>query len=94
MNELNNELETLRMQLAACGVAALCNTKSSSIDRIGRDNLYWSASYQDVCNAVDREIALREKCLAYESALQKIVDSQEPWEEQRTVALEALNNDE
>lgn len=57
-----DELETLRLQLAACGVAAMCNTRESAKEqRITKDNPYWSASYQDVCNAVDREMALREK---------------------------------
>lgn len=55
------EIEKLRLQLAGCGVAAMCNTKESAEkQRIAKDNPYWSASYGDVCNAVDREIGLRE----------------------------------
>jgi len=57
---LREELETERMKLVACGVAAMSNTESTRAQRIGRDNPYWSASYGDVCAAVDREIALRE----------------------------------
>lgn len=55
---LDNEL--LRLQLAACGVAAMCNTEET-IDkqRIGEDSPYWSDSYRNVCNAVDREMELQ-----------------------------------
>lgn len=54
------ECENLRMKLAGCGVAALANTEESIKNhRIDSTNPYWCASYQDVCNAVDREMALR-----------------------------------
>jgi hypothetical protein len=56
-----NQLETERMRLAGCGVAANMNTADSIKDRITRDNPYWSASYGDVCSLVDREIALRDE---------------------------------
>lgn len=60
LRKAGEELETLQMQLAGCGVAAMCNTeKSIAEQRIGKDNPYWSASYGDVCRAVDREIELR-----------------------------------
>jgi len=58
--ELRKELETERMRLAACGVASMSNTtESAKAQRITRDNPYWSASYGDICNMVDREIKLR-----------------------------------
>ena len=57
--ELKSELETERVRLAACGVAAMANTESTVAKRITPDNPYWSASYKDVCNAVDREMKLR-----------------------------------
>ena len=60
------EVDVLRMQLAGCGVAAMCNTEQSIKEqRISPDNPYWSASYGDVCRAVDREMIYRE-------ALQKL----------------------
>lgn len=60
--EQNAELEKLRMQLAACGVAAMCNTRESvAKQRIDADNPYWCASYSDVCQAVDREMQLRDR---------------------------------
>ena len=65
-------LETLRLQLAACGVAALSNTEKSSSERISDDNPYWTASYKDVCNAVDREMKLRTELLAAREAISKI----------------------
>lgn len=49
------------MRLAACGVAAMQNTPSSIAGRITQDNPYWSASYHDVCAAVNREILLAER---------------------------------
>ncbi len=51
----------LQVQLAGCGVAADQNTEESIKNRITPDNEYYSASYQSVCNAVDREIALRKR---------------------------------
>lgn len=59
LDRLCAELETERTRLAACGVAAMANTPSTVAQRITRDNPYWSASYGDVCAAVDREMALR-----------------------------------
>lgn len=53
------ELEKLRMQLAACGVAALQNTEATLLDRLPKENPYWSDSYQNVCNAVDTQMLLR-----------------------------------
>lgn len=58
--EAEKELERERMRLAGCGVAAMCNTpETAARQRIDQDNPYWSASYGDVCRAVDREMALR-----------------------------------
>lgn len=58
---LRQENERLRVQLAGCGVAAMQNTADSRKDRIEKGAYGWSASYADVCSAVDREIALREE---------------------------------
>jgi hypothetical protein len=63
------DIETLRMQLAGCGVAALMNTRESAKNRIDRANPYWSASYEGVCRAVDREIDLRENLAVAVEAL-------------------------
>jgi Protein of unknown function (DUF551) len=59
--ELADELETERMRLVACGVVAMQNTETSKAERIGKDHKYWSASYGDVCRAIDAEIALQTK---------------------------------
>ena len=59
IDTLKGELETERIRLAACGVAALANTFETVKQRIDKDNPYYSASYGDVCSAVDREIAYR-----------------------------------
>lgn len=67
--QLQLDLEAERMRLAACGVAAMCNTRETAQkQRIGRDNPYWSASYEDICKAVDRE-------MKYRSALETIVSA-------------------
>ena len=61
IRQTQKDCEQLRMQLAACGVVAMENTEKSKSGRISRDNPYWSASYGDVCAAVDREISMRAK---------------------------------
>jgi hypothetical protein len=61
MKAAEGEIERLRLQLAGCGVAALCNTRESAEkQRITKENPYWSASYGDVCDAVEREMNLRD----------------------------------
>ena len=59
LSDSEKEVETERMRLAGCGVAAMQNTESTIKDRITPDNPYYSASYGDVCGAVDREMRLR-----------------------------------
>ena len=53
------EAEHERMRLSACGVAAMMNTPETVMQRLSRDHPCWSASYGDVCNAVDREMEAR-----------------------------------
>lgn len=57
--QLAEALESERLKLAACGVAALQNTPESAKERLTRDNPYWTASYGDVCHAVDQQMELR-----------------------------------
>lgn len=55
------DLETERLRLAACGVAAQSNTPASIAEHgIDQGNPYWSASYGDVCDAVSREMRYRD----------------------------------
>lgn len=62
-----SEAEALR--LAAISTASLCNTRESAKQmRIGRDHPYWTQAYEDVCEAVEREMALREELKAMQSA--------------------------
>lgn len=58
---LKREVEQLRVQLAGCGVVAMQNTRSSVALRCVTGEYGWSASYDDVCQAVDREMELRER---------------------------------
>lgn len=58
----DKEIETLRMQLAACGVIALCNTPESLKQQgIGPDNPYYSDSYKQVESGVRREMLLMQE---------------------------------
>jgi len=81
IERLKEELDTERMRLAACGVIALSNTPDSAKQARQMKYEYWSASCADVADAVDRELALRDKlaeCQAREAklreALQEAVD--------------------
>lgn len=56
---LAKELEIERLRLAACGVCALSNTVKSVEARIPPEHPQYSASYGDVCRAVDAEIRYR-----------------------------------
>jgi len=58
--ELEKELETERMRLAACGVVALANTRESAEKARQMHSDYMSASCLDVMRAVDAEIGYRE----------------------------------
>lgn len=58
---LKVELEKERMRLAACSTASLQNTDKTINDRLDPGNEFQSAAYQDVCAAVDREMALRKE---------------------------------
>ena len=57
--ELNEARESEIMKLAAISTASLQNSEKTVKDRISADNPYYSTAYQDVCDAVDREITLR-----------------------------------
>jgi hypothetical protein len=57
---LQEELTTERLRLAAVTSAALGNTRANQAARLTWEHPYWSASYGDVCDAVDREIEHRE----------------------------------
>ena len=67
IDALRIELERERMRLAACGVFAMSNTRETvKVNRQVRDE-YRSASLDDVCAAVDREMALRERVAELEA---------------------------
>lgn len=66
---LRTQVERLLVQLAGCGVAALQNTRDTAQERIDPGSYGWSASYRDVCAAVDREMDHREACEALQAKL-------------------------
>ncbi len=76
---LKDDLENERIRLAGCGVAALLNTEETVKNRIAKDNPYYSASYSDVCRAVDREISLRTLATEMRDAL-KFYGDKHNWE--------------
>ena len=59
--QLEAELETERMRLAACGVVALANTPESAAKARYMLPEYYSGSCEDVAQSVDREMALRDR---------------------------------
>lgn len=71
---LQQELEHEQIRLAACTAAALGNTPETVAQRITRESPYWSASYGDVCAAVDREMALQSSHAALLETLKKITE--------------------
>ena len=79
--------EQLRMQLAACGVAAMQNTEDSKAERLEPYSCGWSASYSDVCCAVDREIAIRDQV---EQLRQELLATQITAENLRVVTPEMI----
>lgn len=70
---LRDDLETERMKVVACVVAAPTNTKKASKERIGKDNPHWTASYGDVCAAVNREMELQAEVAGLREALQDVI---------------------
>jgi hypothetical protein len=65
--QLKEVQELHRMQLAAIGVSAMCNTRETAAQqRIGRDNPYWTLALEDVYRAVDREMDERDRADAAE----------------------------
>ena len=80
--QLEAELETGRMRLAACGVVALANTRGSA--EIARDMLpqYRSGSCEEVEKAVDREMALRDRVEQLEAEnkhLREALEARRDW---------------
>ena len=73
-DELRAALEIERMRLAGCGVAAMSNTDESVKARINNLSPFWSASYGDVCAAVDREMSLRKQLAALQAKLEPLSD--------------------
>ena len=61
INKLRAENEKLRMQLSACGVAALANTVDSAEKMRCINQDYKSGSWHAVTDAVDREIQHRDQ---------------------------------
>ena len=57
--------ETLRMALVAVSVVAGANTPhTAEHTRLPKDHPYWTVAHDDVCAAVDREMALRDSLRA------------------------------
>lgn len=60
-NQLKAAEEKMRMQLVACGVIAMSNTRETAAKQRDIHPDYKSSSCQNVMDAVDREMALREE---------------------------------
>lgn len=67
------EIERLRLQLAACGVLAMANTRERlAAQRITGDNPLWCASIQDVIDSTEREIKERDRAEKAEAELAEV----------------------
>jgi hypothetical protein len=93
--ELEKELETERMRLAACGVVAMANTRESAETARQMCSDYMSGSCKDVMRAVDAEMGYRERIAELEKANEAFAARQEWWNsrmfelEQKVAELEA-----
>ena len=68
------ELNQARVQLAGCGVAAMGNTVKTIAQRAKKGDYGWSASYGDVCAAVDREMKYREQIADQQKLIEQLVE--------------------
>jgi hypothetical protein len=69
---VQQELETERMRLAACGVVAGSNTGDSAAINRQMNNEYRSGSLEEVCRAVDREMDLRDDLIRLQGELAEV----------------------
>jgi len=73
VERLRENIEQLQVQLAGCGVAAMCNTAQSRGQQECVEGDYgWSQSYQDVVNVVGGEIALRDQLQAVQAENERL----------------------
>ena len=81
--ELEEKLETTRMQLAACDVVANSNTPESAQEHRQMSSRYKSAALLSVESAVDREMELRQRVAELEpaSATTQPITPPTPWPE-------------
>lgn len=84
LEQVKNDLERTRVQLAGCGVAAMQNTEKSRKERAKPGDYGYSASYGDVCRAVDREMKLWDEL---EQAKQETEDLCTELEQYRSLAV-------
>lgn len=73
VSKLKTDLEIERLRVVACGVGAQCNTPETiAKQRIASDNPYYCAAVGDVYDAVDREVALRNRVAELEAQVQAL----------------------
>lgn len=89
MEQAQAEIDRLRMQLVACGVAALSNTPESAKEQRDIHPDYESGSWRDVCDAVDREMALRQKRDELNAAVQKLAQEKVALRDQNERLIQA-----
>jgi cobalamin biosynthesis Mg chelatase CobN len=93
-DRLKEELERERLRLAACGVVAMSNTRETAKENRQVSDEYRSASFDDVCAAVDREMALRERVAeleAHKSVSVRLLLAERNALKQRVADLESQN---
>jgi hypothetical protein len=79
---LSADLEQARVQLAGCGIIAMCNTENSLRGQMPAPGVYgYSVSLAEVERAVRREIALRAAAREALAVLTRLADSAAYWSE-------------
>ena len=75
IDRLEKEAEILRMQLVACSIISMSNTKTSFVfNQLPLDSPYRCASYENCENSVLREIDLLERNAELLAALEKVIE--------------------
>lgn len=89
INKLNRRIQKLEEKhRAQLKVISLASLQYNQTLRIPYGDPNWTTTYEDVCNSIDREILLRERCETLEKTL---MDSKNIKREDLDVAVDLLS---
>lgn len=73
--EIRELKENHQIVLASISVVSLANTEESAKNcRLPRSNPYWTVTHDDVCTAIDREMALRSRIAPLERIKERAIN--------------------